>query len=773
LKNNLPDLISVLERAPEGVAIWDSEDRLVMCNEKFRELHNHIDHKIEPGLKNQHMIQWINEAGIIRLEEGEFAEWKRDDLGNPIRDYSKDVVVHYNNRWVQIRRNKLDDGSIIAFHTDITNVKKSEDRFRKIFESGPAMVSISTIDSSTILDVNEVWLKTLGYEKHEVIGKSPFDIDMLVDTDIRSKISRTVRNEGIQNVATQYRTKSRKIRDFLVSGEHIEFAGQDCILFISQEITDRIEQEMKIVEAQEVTKRSLDTLHLAINAMSSGFALWDSEDRLIICNHKYREMYPSMQNQIMAGVKFEDMVRTSINNGEIPEAIGNEEKWLEKRMEAHRNANTSIEYQMSSGQWILALERPTLDGGSIGERIDITDQKNSQLELKNARDRLEERVQERTLESDILRQRLVDAVDSFTGGFVLFDKDDRLVICNDDYLVAMNDVADILKPGVTFEEFLRVRAERGNRKDGLKRDEEWIQKRLEQHRNPQGPIERTYDDGKTFQLHEFKTREGGTVILRTDVSALKKSERELNDAVLTAEAANRAKSDFLANMSHELRTPLNAIIGFSDVLSEKVFGEFTNEKQEEYIANIHESGQHLLNLISDILDVSAIEADRFELNETEVDIADAVRASLLLVKSRAEINNVRLINEINGNLPAISADERRMKQILVNLLSNAVKFTPTGGTVTVSSDSNDRGTKSIFITDTGIGMSEEEIALAMEPFVQVGHELNSTNEGTGLGLPLTKRLVEALGGELIIESEQKVGTKVNLEFPIEKFVTLK
>jgi len=636
VKNNIPNIFSVLDGAPEGVAIWDSGDKLVMCNEKFRQLHSHIDHKIEPGLKNQQMIQWINDAGISRFEEGEFADWNKDESGNPVRDYSRDVIVCYNNIWVQVRRNKLADGSIIAFHTDITKIKNSEERFRKIFESGPAMVSISTIDKSIILDVNEVWLDSLGYEKQEVIGKSPFDLNMLMDTEIRSKVSESLKNTGIQNVATQYRTKIGEIRDFLVSGEQIEFEGKNCILFISQEITE---------------------------------------------------------------------------------------------------------------------------------------QKKIELKLKYAHDQLEERVQERTLESDILRQRLMDAVDSFAGGFVLYDKDDRLVICNDDYLNAMNDVADLLKPGLTFEEFLRAISERGLRKDSVKRDEKWIQECLEQHRNPTGPVERTYDDGTTFQIHEFKTREGGTVIIRTDVTALKKSERELNAAILTAEAANRAKSNFLANMSHELRTPLNAIIGFSDVLSEKIFGEFNNEKQEEYIANIHESGQHLLNLISDILDVSAIEADKLELSETDVDIADAVRASLLLVKSRAEYGEVQLINDINGDIPLISADERRMKQILVNLLSNAVKFTPEGGTVTVGSDTKNDGTKTIYVADTGIGMSNEEIEMAMEPFVQIDHDLNSTNEGTGLGLPLTKRLVEALGGQLVVESEQKIGTKVNVEFPKDKFIS--
>ena len=221
-------------------------------------------------------------------------------------------------------------------------------------------------------------------------------------------------------------------------------------------------------------------------------------------------------------------------------------------------------------------------------------------------------------------------------------------------------------------------------------------------------------------------------------------------------------------MSHELRTPLNAIIGFSQTLSAKIFGPLNNEKQEEYVNHIHDSGLHLLKLINDILDVSAIEADKLELNETNVDISEIVVASMLLVKTRAEQGGIELINTLNGERPIIRADERRMKQVLVNLLSNAVKFTTRGGTVRVGVEIRDDGATSIFVADTGIGMNAEEITRAMEPFVQVRNVNTKDNEGSGLGLPLTNMLVKAQGGTLLVESEPDVGTTVRIEFPKNK-----
>ena len=257
----------------------------------------------------------------------------------------------------------------------------------------------------------------------------------------------------------------------------------------------------------------------------------------------------------------------------------------------------------------------------------------------------------------------------------------------------------------------------------------------------------------------------GYFVLSEDVSGARQRESDLENARIQAETANRSKSEFLANMSHELRTPLNAIIGFSEVLNEKIFGEMANQQQSEYILNIHESGQHLLDLINDILDVSAIEAEKFELNESNVQLRDTVESAIRMVKDRAQHAGIIVIDNIGEATPMICVDERRFKQIVVNLLSNAVKFTRNGGTVSIDSDITSKGDLAITIKDTGIGMDQKGLETALEKFGQVHNNDSSPTDGTGLGLPLTKGLVEAHGGKLDIKSSIGQGTTVCIEIP--------
>jgi len=236
-------------------------------------------------------------------------------------------------------------------------------------------------------------------------------------------------------------------------------------------------------------------------------------------------------------------------------------------------------------------------------------------------------------------------------------------------------------------------------------------------------------------------------------------------------AANVVKSQFLANTSHELRTPLNAIIGFSEIIKMKMFGPLgSNEKYESYIESIYDSAAHLLSLINDILDVSAIEAGKLSLDEDRLCINTVTQSAVQLVQAQYENKTVQLEVEIPADFPPLLGDMRRIKQILVNLLSNAVKFTPEGGTVCLKAEIDSEGYMAIKVHDTGIGMDKDGIKKSLEPFGQVDSGLNRKQEGAGLGLPLTKSLVEAHEGVLTIESSPKVGTTATARFPAERVV---
>jgi signal transduction histidine kinase/putative methionine-R-sulfoxide reductase with GAF domain len=239
--------------------------------------------------------------------------------------------------------------------------------------------------------------------------------------------------------------------------------------------------------------------------------------------------------------------------------------------------------------------------------------------------------------------------------------------------------------------------------------------------------------------------------------------REIQEKSAQLEVANRHKSEFLANMSHELRTPLNAIIGFSEALGERMFGEL-NEKQAEYLKDIHESGRHLLSLINDILDLSKIEAGRMELELSSFHLPTALSNAVTLVRERAQRHGIQLTVEVDAGLGEFSGDERKFKQILLNLLSNAVKFTPDGGRVEVSARGNGAGIE-VAVRDTGIGIAPQDHAAVFEEFKQVGRDKMRAAEGTGLGLALTRRFVELHGGEIRLQSEPGKGSTFSFTLP--------
>lgn len=249
-----------------------------------------------------------------------------------------------------------------------------------------------------------------------------------------------------------------------------------------------------------------------------------------------------------------------------------------------------------------------------------------------------------------------------------------------------------------------------------------------------------------------------------DITAQKEHEKDLREAKEQAEAAYASKSRFLANMSHELRTPLNAIIGFSDLMDKQILGPLGNEKYLDYVRSIHDSGTHLLDLITDILDMSKIEAGKYELAVQDVNLSDIVRASVQMMQARALAGGISLSCALPDADVSIRGDRRALKQVLLNLLSNAVKFTPGGGTVEAGIVTDDK-TVTLRVRDSGIGIPAHKVADVTKPFEQVSTELTRGHEGSGLGLAITKDLVELHGGTLSIDSRLGAGTTVSIRLP--------
>ncbi len=402
----------------------------------------------------------------------------------------------------------------------------------------------------------------------------------------------------------------------------------------------------------------------------------------------------------------------------------------------------------------------------IGVALDVTEERLAQARAQSA------------------ETRLRDAIESVSEAFVLWDRLGRLVMCNSNYRSFFRLAPDVLKPGAaraTIEQLASLA----------------IRRELASGTGPHGVREAELTGGRWVQISERQTAEGGLVVTAADITALKTqeearrlNEEQLRSAVANLEAsqaqlselarkyeaekvrakgANRAKSEFLANMSHELRTPLNAINGFSEIMMGEMYGPLGDHRYRDYARDILSSGQHLLAVINDILDMSKIEAGKMTLRFEHISLDEVSEDAVRLVRNRAESAGLVLTRQFGDHLPEVEADYRAVKQVLLNLLSNAVKFTPRGGRVTVSADLH-HGPRGdcvrVSIHDTGIGISPADLERLARPFEQIETQQAKTQQGTGLGLALTKSLVEMHGGELDLTSAPGRGTTARFSLPV-------
>jgi len=360
---------------------------------------------------------------------------------------------------------------------------------------------------------------------------------------------------------------------------------------------------------------------------------------------------------------------------------------------------------------------------------------------------------------------LQNTFDNIGEGLSVFDPQERLVACNLRFYQLL-DLPPDLPIGTPLGEILMRQALQGVFGDVDPRTE--TARRLAQfYRDVPITKERVTPTGRILQIRRSPMPGGAVLSVYSDITDIRAAERRLLEARRQAEAANHSKSEFLANMSHELRTPLNAIIGFTEIISQELFGPLANEKYLEYVKDVHSSSLHLLSIINDVLDMSKIEAGKLELAKQRVALPDVLGEVIRIVHERASSRGIELVSQAAEEPVIIWADERAMKQIFLNLLSNAIKFSKDGERVIVRVSFERAGYAIIEVEDHGIGMNEEEQQRALQPFGQAKTATTGNYGGTGLGLPITKGLVEAHGGTLSIRSRAGEGTIVRIMLPAE------
>src|SRR5215813_12783881 len=517
----------------------------------------------------------------------------------------------------------------------------------------------------------------------------------------------------------------------------------------------------------EAVRRRIDT---ALNRGRCGLWDWDLARGRIFWSHS---MFA------MLGLKPRDDL---LSFGEVNALVHPEDLQLYDLAAQLADTKASVidhafRMRHANGNWVWLRARCELVQQSgeagphlIGIAVDVTEQKS---------------LVERTAEADL---RLRDAIETIPEAFVLWDAQNRLVLCNSNFQELNHLPDDVIVPGATYESVVAA-----GRKPVV---------RSKITSEGQLPGDRTFeaqlDNGRWLHISERRTKDGGYVSVGTDITAIKVHEErliaseqrqkktiadlsaskqalarqadELADLAgkyaeqkTRAEEANQAKSKFLANMSHELRTPLNAIIGFSEIMESGMFGPLGSEKYSEYCRDIHQSGQYLLDVINDVLDMSKIEAGRIRPEPAEVRLGRFLNDAMRVVSARADDKQLTLTADIAHGI-RLTADARLLKQIVLNLLSNAVKFTPEGGRVTIRARAS-AGTVRIAIIDSGIGIPRDALAKLGRPFEQVESHVTKSQQGSGLGLAIAKSLTELHGGTMRIRSTPGQGTIVLLHLP--------
>jgi signal transduction histidine kinase/DNA-binding response OmpR family regulator len=466
----------------------------------------------------------------------------------------------------------------------------------------------------------------------------------------------------------------------------------------------------------------------SINTIHDGFAVFDSNLKLVAANRAYLAVFEG--HGVTLGISYEEILHLCATAGLV--LIGDEapSDWVARmlaRWEADRIEPLVV--QFSNGNYVRLVDRRARDGDMVTLALNITEQ-----------------------------MRIWSAIEAIPDGFVLFDREDRLLTCNQRYLEIYPESAPAMVPGATFESILKYGLERGQYADAVGNEAEWLSERMRQHREPEGLLEQQLGNGRWLRILEQPTPDGGRVGLRVDITELKEQQQALVAARTAAEAANRAKSAFLANMSHEIRTPMNGVVGMAELLCDTAL----NEEQRLFAETIRSSGEALLVIINDILDYSKIEAERLTLHPEPFDLERTIHEVTMLLQPRARAKGIDLLIDYDMFLPTrFVGDPGRIRQVLTNLIGNAVKFTDQGHVLTrvvglVAEDG--RQQLHLTVEDTGIGISPENLEHIFGEFNQVEDQQNRKFEGTGLGLAITRRLIERMDGAVWVDSELGKGS---------------
>jgi len=624
-------------------------------------------------------------------------------------------------------------------------LRNSEEKFAMIYRCSPSAIAISHLLDGRYIEVNSTFEDYTGLTRQEVIGKRAVDLNYWIDLQQREELVRRVIEHGrVQNLECQFRRKNGEIRTVLISAECYELAGTNYLITVAIDISE-------IKQLQQEVKLQRDFQELLFDQSNDALFIVDTVTlRTLECNQRAVEMFDATSKAELIEIEGHRLQKQPFTQAELDEIQQeiNQNKLWSKELEYVSFAGREFWGDLSARQ--ITFGRQQFNFVRV---IDISDRKQA----------------EAALDRELFRSKNLFATS--VDGIVILDQLGKVIEANESFARML---------GYSLEELTTL-----NLADW---DVDWTQKGTQQDSTKAKLCSNTFEtrhrrkDGSTYDVEISSNsvyRDGQVVqfCICRDISDRKQAQLELQQAKEAAEAANQAKSTFLANMSHELRTPLNAILGFSQLLSRN---SSLSQEQQQQLSIINNSGEHLLNLINDILEVSKIEAGKVKLNETVFDFYQLLNSLEQMLQLKASDKCLNLIFERASDVPQfISTDNGKLRQILLNLLSNAIKFTDRGGVVlriTTSADKEPVATRAetlnsehelliplqlddnakrvrlyFEVIDTGCGIASDDVKKLFNAFVQA-QRIQQANEGTGLGLTISRHFINLLGGDITVKS---------------------
>ncbi|WP_374302732.1 PAS-domain containing protein [Ferrovibrio sp.] len=747
-------LRDAIESLAEGFVLYGRDGRIITVNQRFYELTRHEPDQVGPGTHNDDLLQNIVRLAreVGREEEAlAYVAKLKADFDNPSGlPFDVEAEPGY---WLRTVRHRTAEGTVIAIVSDISDLKNAEQRLRDAIESLAEGFALYGRDGRLAM-ANRRFYDLTGHDPDQAPAGIHYDqmMELVSAQQDRMGDGVNVMDYVARLKADFYNPSGQPIDVRLKQGRWLRNqrrrTAEGGVIAIIDDITD-----LKLAEQR---------LRDAIEAISEAFVFYDADDRVVMFNQRFLEYFPGLRGVIQVGMHFEDMLRQGVANGTFGPDAKDPESWIAERLKQHRNpAGIALERQTPDGRWLLVHEQRTIDGGLVGIGTDIT-------AIKQA------------------ERQMFDAIESISDGFILYDKDERLVLCNSKYREFYREISDLLVPGTKFSDILRASIQRQMVDMEPAFLEEWLAERVELFRKGSGSTETRLANGRWLRNTERRTSDGGVVGIRTDITALKQQQETLQRNITDLEAANRqveqqsfrlreladrfseekeraeeasrAKSEFLAMMSHEIRTPMNGVLGTIGLLQNTEL----SQQQHKLVITARESAEHLLTLINDILDFSKLEAGRIDLESIDFDLPRVIESAVSMMNPRAVMKGLRLSTCVAPEVPRFAkGDPARLRQVLFNLTGNAIKFTDRGEVeiiVDAVHQSEGRFNLTVKVRDTGIGIAADKIKHLFGRFSQADSSIARRFGGTGLGLAISKQLIELMGGKIGVESTEGEGS---------------